>query len=245
MTYDSLVAAVYDIDVNLPILCSLIAGAIIGLERERKGKPAGLRTHTLLCFASALLTLVGLRMGEWVVHLPAETQMVSDLARMPHAILTGVGFLGAGVIFREGASVQGLTTAATLWLTAALGVVFGSGLMELGLIGTLVTLVVLVLLRVVQRLAPPRPTARIELTVARQAGFTAERLLALLSREGLVPGPLSLRLETEAQSLSYALVVSKKGGLLDAARLVTLLSSDDAVLSVSLTQLDAELGADA
>lgn len=245
MTYESFLQALQDVDVGLPILCSLIAGSMIGMEREWKGKPAGLRTHMLLCFASTLLTLLGLRMGEWGHNLPEGAQIVTDMARMPHAILTGVGFLGAGVIFREGASVQGLTTAATLWLTAALGVVFGTGLIELGLLGTLVTLVVLVLLRVLQRLAPPRPAVRLEVLVAQQAGFTSGRLLALLAQEGLKPGPLSIRQRGEPRDVAYTLVVSKQGGQVDGPRLVALISAEEAVLSVALTQLDAELGADA
>lgn len=136
MTLHSLPVAVRDTDVMLPLLCSLFAGALIRAERELHGKPAGVRTHTLVCFASALMTLLGLRMEEWTAALPANAQIVTDMARMPHAILTGIGFPGAGVIFHDGATVQGLTTAASLWLTAVLGIVFGTGLLEVATIGT-------------------------------------------------------------------------------------------------------------
>src|SRR5688500_2011018 len=98
---------------GLPLASSPLTGMLIGLERELQGKPAGLRTHTLVCFASTLLTLAAAHQGEWSINLIAGTQIVSDPTRMAHGILTGIGFLGAGVIFREGPSVHGLTTAAS------------------------------------------------------------------------------------------------------------------------------------
>ncbi len=93
---DGLMMILGDRDMMVPLLGSLFCGGLIGAEREFQGKPAGLRTHTLVCFASALMTLLGLRMDEWAVALPAGAQIVSDMARMPHAILTGVGFWGPG-----------------------------------------------------------------------------------------------------------------------------------------------------
>lgn len=245
MTYESLLAALQDRDAQLTIACSLIAGALIGMEREMRGKPAGIRTHTLLCFAAALLTMVGLRMESWTAELPVGTQLVSDMARLPHAILTGVGFLGAGVIFREGASVQGLTTAATLWLTAALGVVFGTGLLELGILGTVVALLVLALLRVLQRLAPPSPSLRLELELTRSPGDGLARIMELLRREGLRPGPASLRQRRGEDVLSYALVLAATGGEIDAPALAARLETEPGVRAVALTQLDPAWGEEA
>ena len=120
---------------GLPLAGSLVTGMLIGLDRELHGKPAGLRTHTLVCFASTLLTLAAARQADWVLSLLPGQQVVSDPTRMAHGILTGIGFLGAGVIFREGPSVQGLTTAASLWIAAALGIVFGVGLFGLAVVG--------------------------------------------------------------------------------------------------------------
>src|SRR5690606_6655623 len=74
MTPETVVTALQDRDVMIPLLCSLVAGALIGAERELNRKPAGIRTHTLLCFAAALMTILGLRMAEWVVFLPEGTQ---------------------------------------------------------------------------------------------------------------------------------------------------------------------------
>lgn len=226
MTFDSLMLALRDTDVMWPLLGSLVAGGLIGAERELQAKPAGLRTHTLVCFAAALMTLLGLRMEEWYAALPVGTQVVSDMSRMPHAVLTGVGFLGAGVIFRDGASVQGLTTAASLWLTAALGIVFGTGLMELATIGTLVALVVLVLLRYAQRLAPPPPVLALEFAVPLDPGFDSAALLAVLARHGLIAGPLHITRDAQAGRRRYRLTLAARAPVVDLEALAQLLEAE-------------------
>lgn len=164
MTFATLFQGFTDSDMMIPIGFSILTGMLIGGERELQGKDAGLRTHTLVCFASCLLTLLGLRMAEWVAFLPVDAQIVSDMSRMPHAVITGVGFLGAGVIFRNGSSVQGLTTAASLWLTAALGVTFGTDMIELGIIGLVCAIVVLLAMRLLQGIMPRNRSLRIELS---------------------------------------------------------------------------------
>lgn len=238
MTPDSLLDAVRDTDVMLPLLCSLVAGAMIGGEREIQGKPAGLRTHALVCFASALMTLLGLRMEEWTAVLPAEAQIVSDMARMPHAILTGIGFLGAGVIFREGATVQGLTTAASLWLTAVLGIVFGTGLVELATIGTAIALLVLVLLRLVQGMMPPKPEIRIEIAVTSGSSYDGARLKAELSAEGLEVRSISVRQDRASGLRRYMLLASGQDKSIDCERLLRSLQDADEMQEVAIIPLE-------
>src|SRR4051812_38711568 len=102
-----------------------VAGALIGYERSYQGRPAGFRTHTLVCMASALLMLLAVYQGTWF-HAASEVVRV-DPTRMAQGIMTGIGFLGAGVIVKEGASVRGLTTAASIWITAAIGILAGVG----------------------------------------------------------------------------------------------------------------------
>jgi putative Mg2+ transporter-C (MgtC) family protein len=238
MTSDSLLAALRDSDVMLPLLCSLVAGALVGVEREFQGKPAGLRTHTLVCFASALMTLVGLRMGEWTAQFPMDTQIVSDMARMPHAILTGIGFLGAGVIFREGATVQGLTTAASLWLTAALGIVFGVGLLELGTIGTAIALIVLVLLRMVQRVLPPKPELRVEISVKIEDGYDAAQLASTLTTQGLRVGSMSIEEDRSTGLRRYRILASETKKPVDAEGLLRALNKSGALQEVAIAPLE-------
>jgi putative Mg2+ transporter-C (MgtC) family protein len=188
-------------DIGLPMLSSLVTGILIGLERELHAKPAGLRTHALVCFASTILMLAAARQAEWFIDLQPDTQIVADPTRMAHGILTGIGFLCAGVIFREGASVHGLTTAASLWSTAAIGTLYGVGMYWLAVSSALATLFVLGLLRVVQHLMPRRIEVQVRV-VATGAAFDAAMLRRVLrdldlkstgmSRASIRPGRLEL-----------------------------------------------------
>ena len=105
---------------------AVLAGGLIGLERTYHGRPAGFRTHTLVCTASSLLMLLTVYQWELLKGVPLETVRV-DPTRMAQGIMTGIGFLGAGVIMKEGLTVRGLTTAASIWITAAIGILFGIG----------------------------------------------------------------------------------------------------------------------
>src|SRR5690554_3677515 len=121
------------------LLSAMIAGGVIGLERSYHGRPAGFRTHTLVCLASSLLMLVTIYQWEWLPGVPLET-VRTDPTRMAQGIMTGIGFLGAGVIFKEGLSVRGLTTAASIWITAAIGILFGVGFYFPAIAATVITL---------------------------------------------------------------------------------------------------------
>lgn len=109
------------ITITAHLVAALIAGGAIGLERSFHGRPAGFRTHTLLCVASSLLMLVTLYQWQWLPGIPMDT-VKTDPTRMAQGIMTGIGFLGAGVIYKEGVSIHGLTTAASVWMTAAIGI---------------------------------------------------------------------------------------------------------------------------
>src|SRR5262245_65584373 len=118
------------------IFGALVIGALIGLERSFHGRPAGFRTHALVCVASALLMLVTVYQNEWMTQL-ARDAIRTDPTRMAQGIMTGIGFLGAGVIFKEGLTVRGLTTAASIWVTASIGVLVGVGFWLPALLGTM------------------------------------------------------------------------------------------------------------
>lgn len=111
---------------------SLVLGALIGAEREYKGRNIGFRTIILITLGSTLFTILSFILGK-----------DTDPARIASNIVTGVGFLGAGAIFREGASVRGMTTASLIWISAAIGMACGIGQYEFAVIVTLTTLVIL------------------------------------------------------------------------------------------------------
>ena len=127
------------VKLGLAIAC----GAAIGIERELHDKPAGLRTNMLICVGSTLITMVSIH----VALTYAERQInIADPGRIAAQIVSGIGFLGAGTIIQARGSVHGLTTAATIWVNAAVGVAAGGGEFHLALIATAVTLVVLLML---------------------------------------------------------------------------------------------------
>ena len=131
-------------------LCfALLIGGIIGLERELRDKPAGLRTHMLVTLGSAIFTIIAIQIGGKEISPDA-------LSRVIQGIASGVGFLGAGEILRKSSEqskleIHGLTSAAAIWVAAALGIATGCGLWQLGLIGSVLTIVVLKLVKKVEK----------------------------------------------------------------------------------------------
>jgi len=166
-----------------PILGALIAGAMIGFEREYRGRPAGCRTHILVSLSSALLMLAAVHQAEWTFDLTGDVNLVMDPTRMAHGILTGIGFLCAGVIFRTGFSIHGLTTAASLWITSAIGILFGVGMFTLGALATVVTAIILIVLRVVSRGLPRNTVVDVQVCWG-AAPDPAEAVEGILSDQG-------------------------------------------------------------
>ena len=126
-----------EIDHVMAMVTAVLFGGAIGLERALSGKPAGLRTNILICLGSAIFTSIGISLSG------GSPEAVSRLAS---GIMTGIGFLGAGVLIHEGSGVHGLTTAASVWLVATIGIACGAGLYATAGVATLFGLLVLVTL---------------------------------------------------------------------------------------------------
>lgn len=136
---------------------ALLIGGLLGLERERADKPAGLRTYMLVCEGAALFMICSLMLGDLVA---ATSDGPYDPSRIASTVVQGIGFLAAGVIITAGRRVRGLTTAAGIWVTAALGLLAGAGFFAIALIATLATLTALIVLQQIERhfdLSPKRP----------------------------------------------------------------------------------------
>ncbi|MCE7982775.1 MAG: MgtC/SapB family protein [Caldilinea sp. CFX5] len=133
----------------LRISVSVVLGAAVGYERERTGRPAGLRTHLLVSLASATFMLVSTQFVYYQAY-GQDDLVVIDASRIAASVVTGVGFLGAGAILRTGLSIQGLTTAASLWLVAAVGLAAGGGMFVVAVTATVIALFSLVILRRVE-----------------------------------------------------------------------------------------------
>ena len=128
-------------EIAIRLILSTILGGIIGIERERRNQPAGLRTHIILCVGSTLMMLVS-------IHVASEigNPENSDPGRIAAQVVSGIGFLGAGAILRFGVSIKGLTTAASLWTTAGIGLGAGSGFYVGSLLATIIIIISLSLL---------------------------------------------------------------------------------------------------
>ncbi|GAA0868647.1 MgtC/SapB family protein [Brevundimonas basaltis] len=168
-----------------PVLAAMTAGGLIGVERTWHGHPAGFRTHILVCLTSCLLMLAAMHQSTWAFTALADQTVVIDPTRMSHGLLTGIGFLCAGVIFREGFSVKGLTTAASLWVTSAIGVLFGVGMLNLALIGSIATLGVLAVLRLLDARLPQIGVMDLHLRWTRGRAPDEAALRALLADSAL------------------------------------------------------------
>jgi putative Mg2+ transporter-C (MgtC) family protein len=220
-------ANVYELTVHLVV--AMIAGGLIGLERSYNGHAAGFRTHTLVCMASSLLMLLVIYQKEWFSQALIETVRI-DPTRMAQGIMTGIGFLGAGVIMKEGLSVRGLTTAASIWITAAIGILAGVGFHRAVIIATVLTLGTLSVFRWIESKLPVLIYAHCSLRINCDTPMLEKDLRGLLASHGF-----------DIVSLSYALM-KKEGNCFNYNMLIRTRKPQNVEhLSQSLSKLDAIL----
>lgn len=151
--------SVFIFDIIIPCVLAMIFGGAIGLQRERHERPAGLRTHTLVCLGSTVFTLVS--------YLGFTSFAGVDASRIAAGIVTGIGFIGAGVIFRQGPLVKGVTTAASIWIVAAIGVSLGVKLYYLAVIAAVLGFLILSILKSFESRIIRTPNYRIKITASK------------------------------------------------------------------------------
>ena len=139
-------------EIIIRLLLGTLFGGVIGFERQVHGRPAGFRTHILVCIAAVLIMLV----SEYYQYLSSidPSYIRIDPGRIAAGALAGVGFIGAGVVLKAGLSIQGLTTAACIWVVSAIGLAIGSGLYLAGSVTFVITIFSLALLRIVEKKMP-------------------------------------------------------------------------------------------
>jgi putative Mg2+ transporter-C (MgtC) family protein len=173
-------------EVLLRVVLAAVLGGAIGTERELREREAGLRTHMLVAVGSALFTLVS-AYGWQDFHFSQRSGVTYDPTRIAAQIVTGIGFLGAGAIIRHGLSVRGLTTAASLWVVAAIGIAAGAGYYSAAVITTVLVLFSLWPLRTItRRLFPRFQPSEVRLEVELRPGESAAELLGTLERGGVL-----------------------------------------------------------
>ena len=182
------------------LLAATVAGAIIGFERELSDKPAGFRTNILICLGAALFTVLSITMvGE----------AFSDRTRVAAQVVSGVGFLGAGAIIHFRGHVLGLTTAATIWTVASVGMAFGAGEYLIGSVATAIATVVLLGLSFLERkISEWRTQAKFHIKVAGSLA-NSEKLHALVRDSGIVCRAWKVTKDPEGFTI-YAKLIGRK-----------------------------------
>jgi len=165
----------FRLELLIQLVLAIVLGGVIGLERELKGKPAGLRTNILICVGATLFTVLS-------VHMTGHS---GDPSRIAAQILTGVGFIGAGTILHTRGAVTGLTSAATLWVVAAIGMALGSGAYVEAVGTTVLVMVVLTGLVRIERLVAQRSSVTRLIVHARPSPDAIAGLEELVRRSGL------------------------------------------------------------
>ncbi len=194
-------------DVLVRLLCTLIAGAVIGYNRGEHGKAAGLRTTMLVCLAASVAML----QVNYLLPLAGratDSFVMNDLMRFPLGILTGVGFIGGGAILRRRDIVTGVTTAATLWFVTVIGLCFGGGQIVLGALATAVGALVLWAVRLVERVMVRDFRVRLTVTVDASA-LMNDSLREQLRMNGLTITATTVEIDPDCRTYIYEILESR------------------------------------
>ena len=207
------------------MLIAVICGGVIGLEREHKRRPAGFRTHILICLGASLTTLTS-------QYIYLELNLFTDLARLGAQVIAGIGFIGAGtIIVTKRRQVKGLTTAAGLWTSAVLGLAAGAGFYEAVLIATVLILVVEILLSRFEWFLVST-TRDVNLYVEYNANEALERINDYLQARHVVVGDLQITKSGAASQNPCAIFSLQLPHKFTHDRLMTAISEIDNVVSV-------------
>jgi putative Mg2+ transporter-C (MgtC) family protein len=188
------------------VLLALLLGGLIGMERTLHGRAAGFRTHALVCLTSALLMIVMAYQDRWVGEVAVDA-ISAGSSRMAQGIMTGIGFLGAGVIFKEGLTVRGLTTAASIWITAAIGIQVGIGFYFTAVLGAAATLAVLALFLAVERRMPAELYMYHEICFSGDAVPSEDELRKLVAGHGLSITHLTQHMRDHGKQFEYRMTL--------------------------------------
>jgi putative Mg2+ transporter-C (MgtC) family protein len=187
--------------IAIKLLVAVVCGGAIGFERELSHKPAGLRTNVLICVGATLFMIVSRHIGGGAAY--------TDPARLVAQVVTAIGFIGAGVILQARGSISGLTTAATILLVGAVGITIGEGMFSVAAMSTVLIIIVLVLLRSVERAFVRRRRLFQYVFQTTDPSRSLSRLFDLLDREGLRLNDFSVRDAPDGlHELRFAVITS-------------------------------------
>jgi putative Mg2+ transporter-C (MgtC) family protein len=227
------------LEYTMRLVLTLLVGGAIGLERERSNQAAGLRTHILIAIGAAMLMILSMSMAQPAGAAgPAEALALGrggDPGRIAAQVVSGIGFIGAGTIMRFGGSVRGLTTAASIWIVAALGLAIGGGMYLVAGVGTVLALFTLTVLnRLERRFFPDRSYKVLEINV-RDTSIPTDLILPILKRHRIHVSNIDVTQALEKQTVKMKFLV-KIGEATDLRRLYEELNTVEQVYQVKLEQ---------
>lgn len=226
-----------DIMMVVRLVLAAILGGIVGIERGSGDRPAGFRTHILVCVGSALFMLVSMYGFDELT--PAEALHEGDLgarrdsARIAAQVVSGIGFLGAGTILHEGLTIRGLTTAASLWMVSAIGLAVGSGMFFLSIMATFITMITLVTLHTWEKrfAATSRSDRRfVRITTSNRNDVIAD-ITGYLTLNGIQVKSLNLKKNKDKNNLVIDLYL-KLGKNMESSDYILGLQNIEGVMSV-------------
>ena len=199
----------YELSILIKLALAAMAGGLVGLERETHGRPAGMRTNLLVAVGACTMMIISeafyLKYGMYV----GDSTLRLDPSRTAAQIITGIGFLGAGVIIKEGATVRGLTTAASLWAVAGVGMAFGMGYFVLGGISTVFIVGSLLFIKKLDPFIKKDRYLTVTVT-ARNRDSLYDDLEALISKQGFKIADISSQVDLLEDEIFYKIVVTQQ-----------------------------------
>ena len=196
-------------EIIIRLLLGALIGGIIGFERQAHGRAAGFRTQLLVCVACVLLMIV----SEYYHNLSYfdSSYVRADPARIAAGAITGVGFLGAGVILKTGINVQGLTTAACIWIVSAIGLAIGSGLYLASIITFVITYIALLILRNVEKNMPKLLFRSV--TIGAEESASEEEIIAVLQKYNSSVVNTDYEVSSDIKEMKFYITISFNQGL--------------------------------
>jgi putative Mg2+ transporter-C (MgtC) family protein len=196
----------------LNIFGAMLLGIVMGYERSFHGHAAGMRTYGVVCMASAALTVIGGYPGAWFGGVnAAHAPLVADPSRIIQGIVTGIGFLGAGVIMKEGFTIRGLSTAASIWATSVIGMIMGVGFYATATVTTILVLIVMGSFKKLELRLPHRRQIRVSLVYRRDSMRPAEEMPELLRQFGYTILEMACQSDQAEKHFEYDLVLQGDG----------------------------------
>lgn len=211
-------------------LISLLAGGLVGLNREKHKQPAGFRTHILICMGSTLLMVVSIYIPQTYFNFQN-----GDPGRIAAQVVTGIGFLGAGAIIRLGTNVRGLTTAASIWLISAIGLAIGAGLYMISLVMVVFALFTLIILEYAERRVMPQLSIKTITLEFNHHNFPEAQILEIFKQQKIHLNECNITVLSNGSNHTEVKMVVKVPEKIKMSELLNLFNTLEKIKAVKIT----------